>query len=91
METLEADIVSFDVSELTSATVTALAAGALKVTGNGIVWLRPTLGLEGRLMDPNTCTVTFALAAAMFGRLLARITAVPAATPVTGTFVVVAA
>src|SRR5690242_15449616 len=48
------------------------------------------LGIDGKLIDPVTCTVTLIVASAMFGRLLAWMTAVPEATPVTGTLVVVA-
>ena len=90
METLDAEIVTFDVSVLASAMVTADGAAEDKVTGNGMVWLNPTLGLDGRLIDPKISTVTLAVTSAMFGRLLAWITAEPAATPVTGTLVLVA-
>src|SRR5664280_2788092 len=90
MEILDTEIVTFDGSVLASATVTAEGAGADKVTGNGMVWPNPTLGLGGRLIDPKISTVTLAVTSAMFGRLLAWITAEPAATPVTGTLMVVA-
>ena len=90
METLDAEIVTFDGSVLASAMVTAAGAAADKVTGNAMVWLNPTLGLDGTLIGPKISTVTLAVTSAMFGRLLAWITAEPAATPVTGTLVVVA-
>jgi hypothetical protein len=90
METLDAEIVTFEGSVLASATVTAESAGADKVTGNGMVWPNPTLGLDGRLIGPKISIVTLAVTSAMFGRLLAWIKAEPAATPVTGTLVLVA-
>ena len=90
METLDAEIVTFDGSVQASAMVTAEAAGADRVTGKPMVWHIPTLGFDGRLIGAKICTVTLAVASAMFGRLLAWITAEPAATPVTGTVVVVA-
>jgi hypothetical protein len=90
MLTLGTEIVTFEVSLLARATVTAEDAGADKVTGNGTVWLNPMLGLDGTLIGPKISTVTLAVTSAMFGRLLAWIRAEPAATPVTGTVVVVA-
>ena len=90
MVTLDAEIVTFEVSLLARATVTAEGADADKVTGNETVWLNPMLGLDGTLIGPKISTVTLAVTSAMFGRLLAWITADPAATPVTGTLAVVA-
>ena len=90
MLTLGTEIVTFEVSVLASAIVTADGAPEDKVTGNGMVWLNPTLGLDWTLIGPKISTVTLAVASAMFGRLLAWIRAEPAAIPVTGTVVVVA-
>src|ERR1017187_7898043 len=63
METLDTEIVTFDGSVMASAMVTAAGAAADKVTGNAMVWLNPTLGLDGRLIGPKICTVTLVVVA----------------------------
>ena len=68
-----------------SVTVTPPAgAAADKVIGNGTDWLCPTVTPDGRLMDPNTDTVTGRVADATFGAVVLAVTvAEPAATPCT--------
>jgi hypothetical protein len=79
-----AGTVTFEVS----VTVKSAGAGADKVTVNGAESPRPTITVAGRLIVPGF-TVTLPVALGMFGAL-AVITAEPPATPVTGTFTVVA-
>ena len=73
-----------------SVTVTPPAgAGVDSVTGNGAVSPRPTFSPVGIVIVPGFPTVTLAVASKMLGPL-ACITVEPRATPVTGTFAVVA-
>ena len=84
--TEEGEIVSFAGLALVRLIVTALAAGAPSVTGKAVDRPRPTLALDGRLMDPGADTVIAAVALGMFGVTVdAVIVADPWASGVTGT------
>ena len=88
MKTLAAEIVTFEVSLLLSATVTPPAGAALpKVTGNGVGWFGATVRLEGSPIIPAAVTVTLAVVFAIFGvAVLAVIVVEPGPPSVTGTF-----
>ena len=89
MVTVGGAIDTFEVSLLCRVTVTPPGgAGVPSVTGNGTDWLGARVVLAGTDIEP--CTVTFAVASGIFGRLLAWMIAEPPATPVTATDVVVA-
>jgi hypothetical protein len=79
-------------SLLVKATVTPpVGAGADKLIGNGTVCPRPTEMFEGRLIPPDTVTVTFAVAPVTPGVLvLAVMVAEPVEFPVIGTVTLVA-
>jgi hypothetical protein len=78
-------------SELERVTVTPPAGAASgRVIGNGVDAPSPAVTPEGRPIGPAETTVTFAVVSAMNGVALAWMTAVPTATPVTGTLTVVA-
>src|ERR1017187_9869650 len=88
MKTLAAEIVTFEVSLLLSATVTPPAGAALpKVTGNGVGWFGATVRLEGSPIIPAAVTVTLAVVFAIYGvAVLAVIVVEPGPPSVTGTF-----
>ena len=69
-------------------TVTALVGAAARVTVNGVVPPGPTVTVAGTIMPMFWVTVTGSVAEVMPGAL-AVMTAVPAATPVTGMLTVV--
>ena len=83
---------SFAVSLLPSVT-TVFAAGATeRLTVRAVDWPSPTVTLGGTLIVPTFCTETLAVAFGTFSAVAAAavIVAAPTATPVTGTFTVVA-
>jgi hypothetical protein len=80
------ETVSFVVSLLASAIVKSVGAALARVTGKVTVAPKPTAGAEGRVKLTGDVTVTLAVESAMFGSLLAWITADPGATGVTGTW-----
>ena len=62
MVTLDGDIVTFEVSLLTSAMVTPpKGAPVTRLTGNGTDWPGPTVTFESSVMAPTMATVTLAV------------------------------
>src|SRR5271165_2460818 len=87
----DGNTVTFVVSLLDILTLTPPGPAALgRVMLKGVTWPMPTLTLEGTPMPPALWTVTLAVVFAMLGREQALMVAEPAATPVTGTVVLVA-
>ena len=77
--------VAFEVSLLTSVMVTPPAGAPTgKLTANGTDCPAGSDTLCGRLIGPKSTTIALAVMSAKVGRALAWITAVPGATPVTG-------
>src|SRR5579884_2451770 len=90
MVTDAGEIVTLDVSLLDRLTVTPPAGAADgRVTFNAVDWPSPTLLLAGTPIVPGLTTVTDAVAFDMFDAVAVMV-ADPGATPVTGTFTVVA-
>jgi hypothetical protein len=86
MLTVSGEMVSLEVSALASVTVTPPAgAGVPNVTGNGTDRVGPTETLAGSPIAPGGSTVTLAVVSGINGVAETWITAVPGATPVTGT------
>jgi hypothetical protein len=79
------EMVTFEVSLLDSVIVRALGAGVARLTAKVAVPPSPTVGFEGRVIDPGAWSVTLAVVSGIYGVLLAWITVLPGATPVTGT------
>jgi hypothetical protein len=90
MVTADGEIVTFVVSLLPKVTVVAVGASPLRLTAKVTGWFRGAFVLSGTIMAPRVTTVTLAVVSARFGRSLAWIVVVPVATPVTGTFTLVA-
>jgi hypothetical protein len=80
---LAGEIVSLVVSLLVRAIVRSADAGLARLTANAVDLPMPTVRLDGSVTVAGADTVTFSVASAISGVLLAWITAEPAATAVT--------